>query len=199
MTPYGCIYTLKSPSDKFYIGQTTQVFRYYLQKEYFRLKGKRRPKLQNAIDKYGMCNFIANDIVYLYSKEDLDKAEIGFIEMFDSINNGYNIREGGYRGPTPEETKIKIGLANKGKIFTEEHRKKLREARIGMKFSKEHVENIRKSNCKFTYTIFDNLNGITLEVKNLREFCRYNSISIGYLTEGKNTRFSIIKKELCTH
>lgn len=98
---YGCIYGLRSPSGKWYIGQTTQEFSGYFIRSYkSNDNGGNRPKLRNAISKYGIDSFEVIVFVYLFSKDDLDNSEICFIDMYDAIKNGYNCRSGGGKGYT---------------------------------------------------------------------------------------------------
>lgn len=96
----GIIYKYTSPSGKVYIGQTMN-------------ERKRRsdflcittqysgPKIENARKKYGPENF---QYEVLFTIESLDKKEVRdilnskekeYIILFDSINHGYNIDEGG--------------------------------------------------------------------------------------------------------
>lgn len=96
----GIIYKYTSPSNKCYIGQTMN-------------ERKRRsdflcittsysgPKIENARKKYGPENF---QYEVLFVIESYDKKEVRdllntkekeYIILFDSINNGYNIDEGG--------------------------------------------------------------------------------------------------------
>lgn len=96
----GIIYKYTSPSNKIYIGQTIH-------------EKKRRndflcittnysgPKIDNARRKYGPENFQYEVIFRIESsnKEEvrsiLNNKEKEFIELFNSISNGYNIDEGG--------------------------------------------------------------------------------------------------------
>ena len=95
----GVIYRYKSPSGKYYIGQTVNEERRrrcFLYDKYYG-----GSKIDRARMKYGPKNF---EYVILMKvtgdnqdevKQYLDTLEIGFIKMYDSINNGYNITEGG--------------------------------------------------------------------------------------------------------
>ena len=113
-------------------------------------------KFWNAIQKYGWNNF---EHIVLASDLTLDQAnelEKQYIEKFNSIENGFNLVEGGrnhswteeyrqqrrerflgeknpnYGKPRSEETKRKIGEANKiallGKKLSEETKKKISES-----------------------------------------------------------------------
>lgn len=91
------IYCYTSPSGKKYIGQTCQT-----------LKGRSgsrgqqyhaSTKFYNAINKYGFQNFKCEILESNLSKEEADKQEIYYIDLFDTCNNGYNIQRGGTFNP----------------------------------------------------------------------------------------------------
>src|SRR5216684_1711464 len=59
----------------------------------------------------------------------------------DKIRNG-----GTTKGrPRPLSVRIKIGLAQKGKIISDEQREKIRQAKLGVRLTKEHRANISKA------------------------------------------------------
>lgn len=130
---YGYIYGLKSPSGKWYIGQTKQKTLFsYLRKSYLKLYGESRIKLRNAINKYG---FESLDIFVLDMATDhdsLNKLEIEYINFYDSICNGYNCKYGGDNYICSERTKnIRRELMKGKKIpLTEEERKNRSERMI---------------------------------------------------------------------
>jgi group I intron endonuclease len=120
----GVIYRFTSPSGKQYIGQAVDF-----QKRYSTYKRRKQnsigKKFWNAILKYdGIENFeveILCKVVRLECvselKKLLDKLEIFFIKYYDTYNSGYNSTQGGEGSLgriTKEETKRKIGEANKG-------------------------------------------------------------------------------------
>jgi hypothetical protein len=93
----------------------------------------------------------------------MDSAERYWMGYFDCIENGYNIREAGSRGPISEVTKAKISLANRGhrmsdvqkhtmslihlgKPLSDEHKKKIGDAGRGRVFTGEHKRKIGKAN-----------------------------------------------------
>ena len=136
----GVIYRYKSPSGKYYIGQT-------IDEKHRRMKFLNNgiyyggPKIEAARKKYGPENF---EYVVLMKvtgdnpedvKKYLNTLEIGFIRMYNSIENGYNIQEGGdsHIGQVAWN-KGKKGCQvawNKGKSLDEEVKKKLSEAHKG--------------------------------------------------------------------
>ena len=114
----GVIYKYVSPSNKIYIGQTIheEERRRAFLRENERYAG---PKMENARKKYGPENFQYEVIFRIESnnkfevREILNQKEKEFIQLFDSINNGYNLDEGGayvdseHIKPQSEETKRK--------------------------------------------------------------------------------------------
>lgn len=161
---YGILYKHTNKiNGKVYIGQTVKDLESrcgssgcnYISSTFF----------SNAIRKYGWDNFTHEILGEYETKEELDKAEIEMIALYESTNKekGYNLRSGGSRGKLSmerreflvsrefrhtEETKRKISLANKGKIRSKEIRKKLSKAITGCKMpprTNEHLENLSKS------------------------------------------------------
>ena len=76
-------------------------------------------KLKNSIKKHKKENFQKEILEFFNSKEEAYGAQEKWINEYNTINNGYNISpKGGLGVPNSfhnEETKIKIGLAHKGK------------------------------------------------------------------------------------
>jgi group I intron endonuclease len=130
------IYKLTSPSGKSYIGQSLNIdVRLH---HYKLLMARSQIKLYRALLKYGFENFsieilkIIEDYVSRSKlKILLDGYEIYFIKKYDTINAGYNIREGGSRGKLSSEAKNKISIANKDRVFSKEHRRRLSESHTG--------------------------------------------------------------------
>lgn len=94
----GIIYSFKSPSGKYYIGQTIDEYRRY--KEHMRLSDG-SPALNNAIQKYGFDNLEYKIILRIEcnTKEEctevLNILEKFYIDKYDSFHNGYNCNAGG--------------------------------------------------------------------------------------------------------
>lgn len=94
------IYKLTSPSGKCYIGQSIQIERRL--RTYERLDCKNQTALYGALNKYGWENFTVEILWGIDNPEKardihkvLDALEIAYIRFYNSIENGYNIREGG--------------------------------------------------------------------------------------------------------
>ena len=111
------VYKHVSPSGKIYIGQTCQV----VNKRWGRGSGyKAHPHFYNAIKKYGWDNFEHVIIADSLTKKEADYLEKYLIAYYETMNplKGYNLTKGG-EGTSgkvvSEETKKKIGDANRGK------------------------------------------------------------------------------------
>lgn len=96
----GYIYKLKSPSGKCYVGQTIDINKRFSDYKTFH-HCQHQKILFSAIKKYGWDSFekeiietIENDNKKLL-QEELNLLEIYYIELYDTINNGYNICRGG--------------------------------------------------------------------------------------------------------
>lgn len=155
------IYKLTSPSGKSYIGQSLNIdVRLH---HYKLLMAKGQTKLYRALLKYGFENFSIEilKIIGDYISKDklkvlLDGYEIYFIKKYDTINIGYNIREGGSRGKLSPEAKEKISIANKGRVLSEEHKRKL---------SISHTGYIMPQSQKDLISTKSKLKGISLETR----------------------------------
>lgn len=98
----GIIYRLISPCGKSYIGQTRQILanRMRYHKNNAKKENPSCPHLAAAINKYGFDNFKIEVLVEC-EWDMLDYYEVKFINLFDSIENGYNLAIGGQGGVRP--------------------------------------------------------------------------------------------------
>lgn len=104
-------------NGKIYIGQTKYLDTRYRQHKCELLKGiHHNPYLQNAVNQYGFENFDYS-IVKKCDVNELDYWEEYYFNFYNSQNRdyGYNIKNAGNESDLPEETKVKIKLANRGK------------------------------------------------------------------------------------
>lgn len=112
----GIIYKLTSPSGKSYIGQTINPKERYncflnLNKKYG------GDKIDRARKKYGPENFVY-EILEIVNNSDpnivsekLNELEILYIKQYDTLNNGYNLNDGGsYNTNTNSRYKISESL-----------------------------------------------------------------------------------------
>lgn len=137
-------------NEKIYIGITMQE-----PNKRWGLNGvnyKSSPHFFAAIQKYGWDNFEHNILFTNLTKEEACKKEQELIEFYNSMdrNFGYNSTSGGETFIMNKETKEKISQALKGnknglgKSCTEE-KKKISEAQKGREFSEEHKRKLSKA------------------------------------------------------
>ena len=123
------IHRLKS-DGRVYVGQTNGSLKTRAGSNGHRYKNC--TKFWNVIQKYGWDNFDHIIIKDNLSLDEANKLEAELIEKYDSINNGFNLVAGGRNHLWSEETKRKIGEANKisllGKKHSEETKKKMSES-----------------------------------------------------------------------
>lgn len=141
----GIIYRYKSPSGKYYIGQTIdensrrRAFLTY-NAQYGGIK------IDNARRKYGPENFEYTVLIKITGdnpeevKNYLNILEEGFIKMYDSFKNGYNSTTGGDSRILSEESRKILSEAHKGQVshmkgkhLSEEAKQKLSKSLRGMK------------------------------------------------------------------
>lgn len=94
----GYIYVLTAPNGKTYVGQTIRLNRRWQYYKSLHNSLKRQPHLYSALKKYGPENFDYTILDICYEKSELDDAEIYWIQYYNSIENGYNIKTGGTKG-----------------------------------------------------------------------------------------------------
>lgn len=133
MNKYGIIYKIINKiNGKIYIGQTTEkrgfrgryycsgegierVYNYYISRK--KNNDKYNEHLLNAIEKYGFEAFeVIEEFDIAYSEEELNELEKKYIKEFNSIENGYNHREGGDNGKFSEEAIRNIRLGKKDNL-----------------------------------------------------------------------------------
>jgi group I intron endonuclease len=88
-------------------------------------------KLHRAIKKYGKENFDIYFLTVCGTQETANYWEDFFIEKYNTIKTGYNLRKGGSRGKHTEATKKKISKAKKGQKHTAETKQKIGDANRG--------------------------------------------------------------------
>lgn len=119
-----CVYIHRNKiNQKVYVGQTCNI------KDRWRCNGKNyfnSIKFFNAIKKYGWDNFEHIILFVNLTKKEADFREQQFIEIYDSIRSGYNLKTGGSRGELSEESLAKMSKSLKeGYINHPERRKKI--------------------------------------------------------------------------
>lgn len=141
-TKIGLIYLYRSPSNKLYIGQTTNEKN--RKSQHKKSSATLETKLARAFRKYGYDNFEyevlikfnpTSDLVKL--KRVLDKLEMRYIALYNSVEKGYNITKGGegvLGFKHSEETKAYISKCSKEHMTPEarEHLSKILTGREGI-------------------------------------------------------------------
>ena len=131
------VYKLTSPSNKVYIGITSQS----VKKRWNNGNGyKRCPAMNKAITKYGWENFTKEILLENTTESEAKSLETLLIKVHMSNDSryGYNITEGG-EGTTgikmSEEMKEHLRQINLGKHHSEETKRKMSAAHKGNKYS----------------------------------------------------------------
>ncbi len=134
----GDIYLIKSPSNKYYVGQAVEKLRSgkkwgYLARWNSHISEANRNLnycrlLDNAIRKYGHENFEVTLLCKCITLEELNDKEIFFISKYNSLTpNGYNLTTGGNKNQiqskeTCDKKRISLLGKNKGKILDKKKR-----------------------------------------------------------------------------
>jgi len=129
------IYKITNPQGKIYIGCTIDWERRL--KEYRKLIVKGQSLIFESLVDWGFKNHTF-EFIEECEVEELYEKEIKWIEHYNSVEEGLNIRNGGRNGTLSQETKDKIGKALKGREITWEHN--------GDAISKSLKEYYRKNN-----------------------------------------------------
>lgn len=185
-----CIHSLST--GKKYIGQTVEKLQRRVARHF---RAINETKISRAIQKYSKYDFVYGIVEEVDSRNLLDEREKFWIQHYDSVNNGFNIKEGGKCARGFKQSESSIEKRRKkllGRPLSEEHKKKLSKAHSGKVLSKETVdkmivyrtgrnltesckEKISQSHSKNTYEL-TNKDGTTLIIKNLSKFCKENNL-----------------------
>ena len=129
-----------------YIGKTIQTIKDRKADHLYRAKSGKVTYFYNALRKYGKDNFHWEILVETDSESKLNIMEKFYIMMYRKMGNTYNMTDGGDGNSGycfTEINKQKMSESRKGKIVTEETRKKIGDANRGEKsawFGKNHSE-----------------------------------------------------------
>jgi group I intron endonuclease len=114
---------INTVNNKIYIGQTTRTLKYRkTQHEQLAKKGKGN-YFHKALIKYGLENFIWNEIDTTADRIDLDSKEQYWIEYYHSNQKsiGYNLSSGGRNAIFNAEARNNMSKAQKGKLAKNKH------------------------------------------------------------------------------
>ncbi len=122
--------TQNNINKRFYVGQTIQD-----DKSYF----GSGTALKHAMNKYGKENFTRETLEVCDSIDELNEAEIYWIDFFGFPNNPslYNMNYGGMNSAHTPESKEKLRQANLGKKYSDEVKEKISKIHKGSKRSDE--------------------------------------------------------------
>lgn len=136
---YGYVYKIVcNVNGKIYIGQTIRFISDRWNQHLYEARkrtDKEKMAISRAIHKHGPDNFTISILCMANNQEELNNREIACIRLFKSIQNGYNIHEGGRNQRLSKETKEKISKSNKGKKRTQEYAESVRKRLTGGKLS----------------------------------------------------------------
>lgn len=109
------IYKITSPTGRIYIGQSRDIFKRV--ETYRNVRCAKQVRLYRSIIKHGW-NAHVFKIIHICDSSELNDLEKYYIKFYDCFNtpNGLNLTSGGDSPIVSTETKIKIGLASKGRI-----------------------------------------------------------------------------------
>lgn len=114
------IYMWTSPSGKSYIGQSVDLER--RKRNFFNFKRYGGKKINDARKKYNNLNEWDYKVLEYCDIDMLDKREAYYIELYNTINNGYNCESGG----------------NKNKVINQSTRERMRTSQIGKHCKEKH-------------------------------------------------------------
>lgn len=137
-------------NGKIYVGQTQHSLEARKQQHFKKAREGYKTHFYSAIRKYGEDAFEFSVICTAETKADLNLLETYYIQKYNSIQNGYNMVDGGDNNimsvdavyqkhkakMQSEETRQKLSKTMKqkiaeGRFFTPEHRKRLSESAMG--------------------------------------------------------------------
>ena len=147
--------------------------------------------MYRAIKKYGWENVHHEVLAEGLSLSEANRVEQEMVAKFDSVENGYNISSGGggtHGIPCSEETKAKIGRANRGKPATDPMRlsrytKEHGAWNKGKSLTGEHYRKVaeeRKRRCNKRIACYD---PITHELVKIYDSCTIASVTMGVSKE----------------
>lgn len=126
----GIYYIFNTLTNKYYIGQSKNI-----KKRWFRHRKDhkyRESKIYSSMRKHGFVNFRFG-VLLRCDIEELNKWEIFYITIFNSVENGYNLTSGGDCYIMSEEIRKKISISNTGKTRSLETKLQMSKDRQGEK------------------------------------------------------------------
>lgn len=138
------IYKITSPTNKIYIGQSTDIDRRF--RSYTKLNCKRQSKLYSSLISHGVDSHIF-EVIEECLECDLNERERYWQIHYDVLNVGLNLiltKTDDKSGKSSKETKIKLSISHKGKKQSKELIEKRIKPLKGVPRKDETKEKIRK-------------------------------------------------------
>lgn len=199
----GIIYMYKSPSGKYYIGQTIRP-KFRKNEHVSRAFNGSELPFHRAIRKYRMDSFEYSILCKITCSntetlsEILNNLEQYYITKYNSkVPTGYNVTEGGEGNlgiVLSEETKYKMSLSKVGHKCSTNTKKKMSEWQVGKKLSEDTKNKIRDSHvgkicnkrpcCQ--YTLDGEFISEYSSIKEAAEMNNINKVSISLVLSGKH-------------
>lgn len=144
-----CVYKITNTlNGKVYIGQTVDYRKRKVGHfSYLRRNAHRNRYLQKSFNKYGESSF-KMEIIKECAVDELDKLEIYYMRKYNSIDKtlGYNMVIGGNTNKSfPDYIRKKMSRSQKGRIISEEHRKRIGKWHKGKTISPKDIEKANKT------------------------------------------------------
>lgn len=179
-------------NGKKYVGQSSNVV------QRWRCGGKNyfsSAKFFNAIKKYGWDNFTHEILFQDLNKEAANNIEKQLIKEYDSINNGYNIQEGGYTSLTKESLDKMSKSLKQGYIDHPERKKRISEKLTGRKNSEETKRKKSLNNVRTKLISIDGELG-SIRFWALKIGMSHTALNYRLKTYGEDNLISFIKQKL---
>jgi len=129
---------VNSITKDMYVGSAISVRRRWKGHKYALKRGTHHsPKLQNAVNKYGLDIFNCEIIQLVEDKSKLIEREQFWIDFFKPTYNGRPVAHSPFGTRHTEETKEKMSAAHKGRRFSAEHCANISAAKKGCVIKEE--------------------------------------------------------------
>lgn len=199
----GIIYMYKSPSGKYYIGQTIRP-KFRKNEHVSRAFNGSELPFHRAIRKYGIDSFEYSILCRITCSntetlsEILSNLEQYYIIKYNSkVPTGYNVTEGGEGNlgiVLSEETKYKMSLSKIGHKCSANTKKKMSRWQVGKKLSEDtknkirdaHVGKICNKRPCCQYTLDGEFISEYSSIKEAAEMNNINKVSISFVLSGKH-------------
>lgn len=117
-------------SQRKYVGQTCNFKR--RMRNYQKLECRQQRHIYYALEKYGVDAFSFHEIkANITSQDQANAYERWFIEMFDSMDNGFNLTLGGGVDSISEETRKRLSASHVGRKHPASTKRKIAIAQTG--------------------------------------------------------------------